>query len=305
MVVVTPDEAVPTPTFTMSPPVGIAPVTVTLDARGSTGGEDDPIAEYRWRFGDGTTDTGRVVERRVTEAGALEVALTIVTSSGDTATASSTGSYRTLDSLDVPICGDQDDGTEVLRCDEYEWARDVQVWNVAGDGSVPVTFDWVYRNAGNDNQLSAYVVDDDQGTVDGVAPGEDGYAAKALARARTVFANGADASTPDVTLPFEGGDRLAFYISTASNEFLADFGGLESRMLFSIGAANEDLIPHALAFDRPGGPTEFSFEDLQGGGDGDFDDVVFTANGISTKPNAAPVAADRSVTTDAGSPVAT
>ena len=215
-------------------------------------------------------------------SGPFTVSLTVTDDGGNTSSAQQQLGYRTLSSLDVPICGDQDDGTAVLRCPDYTREPDIELWRVAGNGTVDVTFDWVYRNAGNNNQLSAFVVDDDQGTIDGVRPGEAGYAQKAVARAREVFAVGSDASTADSTLPFTGGDRVAFYISIQPNETLASVPDPADLVLFSIGAANVDRIPHALAFERPGGPSEFSFEDLAGGGDGDFDDVVFTAAGLTT-----------------------
>ena len=279
---------VPQPSFTVSPTIGIVPVGARLDGSGSTDA-DGTITSYEWDFGDGTTGTGAIVTHTFDGAGPFVVSLKVTDNGGAENVFTQQLGYRTLAQVDVPVCGDQSDFNAVLRCADYTLKPGVDIWHVQGDGPVDVTFDWVYQNSGRNNQLSAFVVDDDEGAIDGVQPGEPGYQQRALARARNVFPLGSSSFSPDVTLPFTGGDRIAFYISRASNSEIANTSD-PTLMLFSIGAANWDRLPHSVAFDRPGGPSQFGFEDLEGGGDGDFDDVVFTASGITTEVSQPPVA---------------
>ncbi len=278
----------PHASFTVSPAIGIVPVEATLDGSASTDA-DGTITSYEWDFGDGTTGTGAIVTHTFDGAGPFVVSLKVTDNGGAENVFTQQLGYRTLAQVDVPVCGDQSDFNAVLRCADYALKPGVDIWHVQGDGPVDVTFDWVYQNSGRNNQLSAFVVDDDEGAIDGVQPGEPGYQQLALARARNVFPLGSSSFSPDVTLPFTGGDRIAFYISRASNSEIANTSD-PTLMLFSIGAANWDRLPHSVAFDRPGGPSQFGFEDLEGGGDGDFDDVVFTASGITTEVSQPPVA---------------
>src|SRR5690606_16981982 len=79
------------------------------------------------------------------------------------------------------------------------------------------------------------------------------------------------------------GDILAFFIiqnSTVAN-FIANNpeNNINGSPLafFSIDSLNPDNIDHFVGFQHTGGIyTEFGFEDITGGGDLDYDDVVYT-----------------------------
>lgn len=290
----------PIATFSISATSGIAPMTVAFDASGSVSPAGE-ITTWEWDFGDGSTDVGEVVTHKFNDGGSFTIRLTVTDDAGAQNTTTRPVLYTSPDAIIAPVCGDQDDDTAVTRCSEYSFSPGVETWTVAGTGPTDVVFDWVYRNAGLGSQLSVFPVDDEEGTIDGTAPGEPSYAAKAVARAAEVFPPNSSAFTPDSTVRLTGGDRVAFYIATSSNEELAQLEN-PAGLLFSIARANEDGFSHALAFDRPGGPAQFSFEDLPGGGDGDFDDVIFTAAGIGTDVvgNQAPTAVAQTLTTPQG-----
>ncbi len=71
----------PIASFTADPTTGMAPLTVTFDASGS----DDPdgtIGTYLWDFGDGTGDTGRVVQHEFDDEGVYTIRLIVVDDEG-------------------------------------------------------------------------------------------------------------------------------------------------------------------------------------------------------------------------------
>jgi Zn-dependent metalloprotease len=75
----------PTAAFVVEPASGEAPLTVTVDASGSTDAEG--IASYRWDFGDGTEADGVTASHTYTDPGTYTVRLTVTDTGGATATA--------------------------------------------------------------------------------------------------------------------------------------------------------------------------------------------------------------------------
>ncbi|NEO87139.1 MAG: DUF4114 domain-containing protein [Spirulina sp. SIO3F2] len=125
-----------------------------------------------------------------------------------------------------------------------------------------------FKEAGYNNSLGFYVVDNEAGYVDNLAPGDAGYAAAALAR-RVDYSQG-----------FAGGQLFAPYLvaNTTPEVFLAfnptnrPGGGVYAY--FAYLGANPDRIDHV----RLLGDNTFAFEDLYGGGDLDYNDAVIQIN---------------------------
>ncbi|MCX7892735.1 MAG: Ig-like domain-containing protein, partial [Burkholderiales bacterium] len=149
---------------------------------------------------------------------------------------------------------------------------------------VKIAFEWLFREAAYDNEVGIYRVDDLRGTVAGVAPDEDGYARAALAagRAQVIFASGERAGAKR-ELVLEGGGLYALYLvqdgTTARflRENPANVPGCGRLAFFSVVEANPDGFDH-LRLTRTGASgLELAWEDLTGGGDRDFNDVVFRA----------------------------
>ncbi|MFN8105043.1 MAG: PKD domain-containing protein [Acidimicrobiia bacterium] len=84
--VVAPNLA-PTPSFTLNPNAGVAPVTAAVDASASND-SDGTIVSYAWTFGDGGTATGVTASHTYTAGGNFVVTLTVTDDDGATATAS-------------------------------------------------------------------------------------------------------------------------------------------------------------------------------------------------------------------------
>jgi len=199
----------------------------------------------------------------------------------------------------LAVCGDQDPADEdplILNCEQYQPLANLQLYQVPVSASA-LTVDFVYRLADFNNELAAFKVDDATGAIGLLHPGDPGYLAAALARAGVVFASGSNASTADVTLSslpvtgaLHGGDYLVFFI--VQNSTLAALKSINPSNVigggplafFTLNGLNPDFYDHAFAFTDGFGTTEFGWEDIEFGGDADFDDIVFTVRGVTPIP---------------------
>lgn len=136
----------------------------------------------------------------------------------------------------------------------------------------------VYREAAFNNFVSLYRVDDARGTVNGIAPGQEGYAQAALAnRIETLIISVSNQSTRVVPALIQSDAIYApFMIANGSvEEFLSqnpsNTAGAGPQAYFTYIGANPDRVDHI----RLLGNNVFGFEDLPGGGDLDYNDIIF------------------------------
>jgi uncharacterized repeat protein (TIGR01451 family) len=279
-VAITVVAAPPVARIVATPTRGFAPLGVTFDAGTSTDVDGD-IVSYEWTFGDGGSALGRLVTHTYVTPATRTATLKVTDSGGRSSSVSVTIFVQDIATLTLPICGDQDTGPVVPRCTDYELLREVQMYEVPGTGPVDVRFDWILREAAFNNELAVYDADDALGSVGGLRPGDPGYLAAAFGRARVVFPSGSNASTPDRTLTFEGGDVLVLFI--VQNNTLAQLllrnptnqPNLGPQAFFSLDALNADGADHQFGYrSKLDQSIQFGFEDLAGGG-GDFNDIVF------------------------------
>ena len=188
----------------------------------------------------------------------------------------------------VPICGDQDGSEQplVVQCSAYTRIPDLQMLVVPGSGPKTLTFDYVYKAGLIQGEMEYFKVDDAQGSIGTLKPRDAGYLSAVYQRAAVLFPQGANASTPDRTLTFDGGDRIVFMYVTSNLGDLRTYNPSNSASgspyaLFSLDTLNPDGIDHVLAFTDNSGSNQFSFEDLLNGGDRDYDDVVFDVRGLT------------------------
>ena len=141
--------------------------------------------------------------------------------------------------------------------------RDVINLLAKGDLSVNVSAE---VNAGFENVGGYYQAIDELGTVidpisgEEVAVGDEGYEASALANSVILLGDG-----EATALDLEGGSVYVPYLLADGDQFFSSFAG-----------ANPEGIDHV----QSTGDNTFGFEDLVGGGDGDFNDFVLTAEAV-------------------------
>ncbi|MCA9127078.1 MAG: DUF4114 domain-containing protein [Planctomycetales bacterium] len=144
-----------------------------------------------------------------------------------------------------------------------------------------LSFDWIERLGDYDNELGVLVVDDIDGTVDGIAPNQPNYAQVALRdESRQVLFRSGTGQGASTELEFHGGNRLVFYlIQNATTELMLaanptnDFN-VQPMSFFSLVDANGDQFNHVQVTETEPDYWRFGWEDLVAGGDRSFTDAV-------------------------------
>ncbi|BAY62588.1 YD repeat protein [Calothrix brevissima NIES-22] len=142
-------------------------------------------------------------------------------------------------------------------------------------------FQWTAREAAYNNEIGVFLVDE-QGRVNGINPGEAGYAQAALTSTskQVLFTSGQGAGGWR-QLTLQSGQYLAFYLiqnnTTAGWLATNPQNQLDKSTLalFSVNGANPDNFNHVKSQDIGGNIWQLRWEDLVNGGDKDFNDVVF------------------------------
>jgi hypothetical protein len=147
-------------------------------------------------------------------------------------------------------------------------------------------------SAGFINEVGLFIVDDGQGSVNGLQPGENGYLDAALGRSQIIFSALANNqfSSFDFSrqLGFKSGQCLGFYLisNDTTDNLLSNrsSGNTTTNIFFSNINANVDRFSYLKTNRLSDNKFEFSWEDSFGGGDLDFNDLVFqveTTQGVS------------------------
>ncbi len=151
--------------------------------------------------------------------------------------------------------------------------------NHADDANVVVRMRQV---AGADLSLMLYKVDDYNGTIGGVAPDQAGYAALAAAAAYSVQGGGSVIAGPgngnynqvEIT-GVDAGDLIAMQLTNVTN----------GNTFWAFSRANEVVGGEHVSHLWNYGANTWGWEDLHGGGDRDFNDLVVQLDFTSTAGN--------------------
>jgi hypothetical protein len=148
-----------------------------------------------------------------------------------------------------------------------------------GDGqTVTTTLSSISRKADFNNETGLFLVDDETGRIGNLTPGDEGYAAAALSSERRKLA--LDSNSEEVTAAIPKGAFIAAYLiqNSTTAEFLATNpdNRLDGQPLafFSGIALNPDNSTHLQSSSNINNYIQLAWEDLTGGGDSDFNDLV-------------------------------
>ena len=156
-------------------------------------------------------------------------------------------------------------------------------FTINGDstGNAQILFTFISGNATNVNEIGVFVTDDDQGTVNGIRSGQEGYVEAALSNAQTIFSvllNPEDSGqTTRLINNFDVGDKLGFYLVQNSTRE-AVLAGDNASVFFGDAAFNSDGLDHIQTETNSDGLLTLNFEDAD---DQDFDDLVVTVQDAS------------------------
>ncbi|MEC4984265.1 MAG: Calx-beta domain-containing protein [Oscillatoria sp. PMC 1068.18] len=140
------------------------------------------------------------------------------------------------------------------------------------------------RNASLVSEIGVFAVDDEFGTVDNLQPQDSGYLAAAMNRSQVIFS-----ALPDTTLgelisarqiEFEPGQKLVFYLvqNSTTETVLAEIaaGNNPPQVLFATPSANSENYNYLQATEAESNTYNLAWEDLVGGGDQDYNDLVMS-----------------------------
>jgi uncharacterized protein len=114
------------------------------------------------------------------------------------------------------------------------------IFNISGESSkINLKIRLSGRSSNLVNELGVFIVDDLNGTINGISPGEKGYEQAVLTRSKTIFSiiannpNGFDTSNLSRFLEFEANQNFRFYLIKNSTLDTANQTNSTSEILFS------------------------------------------------------------------------
>ncbi len=164
------------------------------------------------------------------------------------------------------------------------------IFALNGSSSSSVQFSLSQRKAAFINEIGVFVVSDDKGTVNGVAPGTQGYMQAALTQSRVIFSSLSEKASAGINfvrqLTFKAGERLGFYLvaNNTTSSVDATSSKTSDNVFFSLSASNSDKFDHVRVKDNGKSSFDLAWEDLKGGGDKDFNDLVLKMEIVKTPP---------------------
>ncbi len=158
-------------------------------------------------------------------------------------------------------------------------------------GTSRLTVNKISHQATSRNELGVFAVDNIDGTVNGVTPGQSGYLAEVLKRSQVVF-SALSGNAVDTALDGLNSRTINLPANSAFGFYLAVNGSIDdnpnpANVLFSFPSSTNSFQNAQITQPtNQAGITQIVFEETSGGGDRDFNDLVFQ---IQSATDAAPI----------------
>lgn len=150
-------------------------------------------------------------------------------------------------------------------------------------GTAQLRFTVAGRNTNLVNEVGVFVVDDPQGTINGIAPGTPGYLQAALGRAQVVFSvlpDGFSSANPTRQVSgFNAGERIGFYLIQNSTTD-AVLAGQSASVFFGSPSFNTDGSDYLQVSALNNGGYTLAWKDQSG--NQNFDNVVVEVEAIAS-----------------------
>ncbi|MUG99173.1 DUF4114 domain-containing protein [Scytonema sp. UIC 10036] len=150
-------------------------------------------------------------------------------------------------------------------------------------GSQKLRFNLSSSEASFINEVGVFAVNDDQGTINGIRPGQPGYLQTALERSQVVFSAlpKGDVSGSNRTLSFDANDtRLMFYLvqNSTTDQVLSDLeaGRTFSNVLFASNFGDSNAFSQVQIYNSGNNSFSLNWEDQLEGDDKDYNDLMMT-----------------------------
>ena len=154
-------------------------------------------------------------------------------------------------------------------------ARTVAIAETAGGADDQTAVVRVRQNGQDNAAITFYQVDDYSGTIGGLRPGDAGYAAAAQAAAYQLASGGTLLNGPGygnyahaVLLDIDAGDLVAMSL----------YNGSSGQTYWAFSQSNADGLGHLWSY----GLNTWGWEDVLGGGDRDYNDMIVQLDFTST-----------------------
>jgi uncharacterized repeat protein (TIGR01451 family) len=268
----------------------LAPFAARLSGEHSRPGAS-PIVDYHWDFDDGGSDDGMETSHVFVAAGPHTAILTVKDLDGNTASTVFNLAGVSRDQLQLPFCGDEQNLQ--FNCSGFDALQPGGALTVAGSGPKQVTVKHVLHYAFWSSDLIWFKVDDDLGTIDGIAPGQPGWMSAAEGRAQIAFA-GAGPVPDQIVLDVNGGDHLAFGLVSGLpfpqflqyNPLNRPLPGIGGALELPFSAANSYRSIQVLPYRRQSdGAIQLGYEDIQGDAS-DYTDDIYEVSGAGVETSA-------------------
>ncbi|MEM7725888.1 MAG: Ig-like domain-containing protein, partial [Cyanobacteria bacterium P01_A01_bin.45] len=149
------------------------------------------------------------------------------------------------------------------------------------EDKVKLKFSLDNNNANWRNEVGIFKVDDAQGTINGIAPGEEGYIEAALSSGKVIFSALSQSSQLFGEKPtriidsFSSNDNLGFFLIQNSTVDSVLAGG-NANVIFGSASGEGEQFQNLNAGQIANGQFSLNWEDTIGGGDQDFNDLGLT-----------------------------